>query len=264
VNTDYDGGGVVGIAAGIPASAALGWDRFPDAPITIAHEIGHDWGRRHAPCGGAGGADPSYPYSLGLIGVYGLDLETMEVKSPSGNTDIMGYCNVKFWISDYTYSAIVNYRVANPAASIRPKVPALMVWGRIENGVPKLEPAFQLTAPASLPETTGPFKVQALDANGREVFSYSFSAEAMPDVPGDFRHFAFAVPVSQADVDRIVTLRLEAKGRESRISAGDQPLTVVRDEKSGEILSLVRGRQPVVANGRNVRLEFSDGIRNRR
>jgi hypothetical protein len=265
VNTDYDGGGVVGIAAGIPANAALGWDRFPDAPITVAHEIGHDWGRRHAPCGGAGGADPSYPYSLGLIGAYGLDLATMELMTPSGNTDIMGYCNVKFWISDYTYTGIFNYRVANPLASIRPKVPALMVWGRIENGIPKLEPAFQVTAPPFLPEEPGPYRIEALDASGREVFAYSFAAEATPDVPGDFRHFAFAVPVSQSDVDRITTLRLISRGREARVVAGENPLTVVRDEKSGAILSLVRGtRAPGFANARNVRLDFSDGIKNRR
>jgi hypothetical protein len=61
VQTPYNGGGVVGIAAGIPAATALGWDRFPYASATLAHEIGHDWGRRHAPCGGAGGTDPNYP-----------------------------------------------------------------------------------------------------------------------------------------------------------------------------------------------------------
>src|SRR5690606_21404084 len=32
VQTSYAGGGVVGIAAGIPSKSALGWDRFPDAP----------------------------------------------------------------------------------------------------------------------------------------------------------------------------------------------------------------------------------------
>lgn len=264
VHTDYNGGGVVGIAAGIPASAALGWDRFPDAPITVAHEIGHDWGRRHAPCGGAGGADPSYPYPIGLIGVYGLDVETLELKTPSGNTDIMGYCDVKFWISDYTYSAIFNYRVANPNASIRPKVPTLMVWGRIENGVPRLEPSFQVNTVPSAPETPGPYRIEALDSVGREVFSYSFSADAMPDVPGDFRHFAFAVPASPADVARITTLRLVARGKESRVVAGDHPLTVVRDAESGEILSLVRARTaPAALLRRGVRLELSDGIHTR-
>lgn len=298
VNTDYNGGGVVGIAAGIPAGAALGWDRFPDAPITVAHEIGHDWGRRHAPCGGAGGPDPNYPYPLGMIGVYGLDVETQEVKIPSANTDIMGYCDARFWISDYNFSAIFAYRVSHPSSSIAPAVPAVVVWGRIENGVPVLEPAFEATTVPSLPETMGPYVVEARDDAGRMIFSVPFSAEPMPDVAGDVRHFAFAVPVSTDQSARIATLRLGARGKESiirapsgaallgangvrqpsasqasvtkvsptrasvRWDANAYPLVVVRDAVTGSILSLARGGTANVATneGHDVELVMSDGI----
>jgi hypothetical protein len=300
VNTDYNGGGVVGIAAGIPAGAALGWDRFPDASYTVAHEIGHDWGRRHAPCGGAGGPDPLYPYTLGLIGVYGLDVETQEVKLPSANTDIMGYCDAKFWISDYNFSAIFSYRVTHPSASVAPAVPSLLVWGRIENGVPKLEPAFQVTAPPSLPSTSGPYLIEGLDSLGRSVFSYPFAAKVTQDLAGDLQHFAFAVPLTAEEVGRIATLRLKTRERESLVratttgmllSAGDArrslqpvspqativktasnrvsvrwdaqayPLVVVRDASTGAILSLARGGDvSVVTSGGDVRLDFSDGI----
>lgn len=265
VNTPYNGGGVVGIAAGIPAGAALGWDRFPDAPITLAHEIGHDWGRFHAPCGGAGGADPSYPYALGLIGVHGFDVQTAEVKLPNANTDIMGYCNVRFWISDYTYTAIFNYRLGHPAAAVKPRVPSLVVWGSIEKGVPKLEPAFEaVTMPTA--NTVGPYRVEGLDSTGATVFSQAFAAAQMPDVPADIRHFALAVPLSADDVARITTLRLVANGRESRIStrAGSPSrLAVVRDATTGEILSLVRGDVPKSLLRRNVRIQYSDGIHHR-
>jgi hypothetical protein len=300
VNTDYNGGGVVGIAAGIPAGAALGWDRFPDAAFTVAHEIGHDWGRFHAPCGGAGGPDPLYPYTLGLIGVYGLDVETQEVKLPSANTDIMGYCDAKFWISDYTFTAIFNYRVSHPSASVAPAVPSLLVWGRIENGVPKLEPAFQVMTPPSLPATTGPYTIEGLDSAGQSVFSYSFAAKEIPDVAGDVRHFAFAVPLSADAAGQLATLRLVARGRESlqrarptgmlpattnaslslqpsapqativkaapnrvlvRWDGNAYPLVVVRDGVTGAILSLARGGEATVTtNGGNVDLVFSDGI----
>jgi hypothetical protein len=290
VNTEYEGGGVVGIAAGIPANTALGWDRFPDAPITVAHEIGHDWGRRHAPCGGAGGPDPNYPYSVGLIGVYGFDAETNEVKVPSANTDIMGYCNARFWISDYNFEAIVNYRLANPASAPPVAVPSLVVWGHIENGVPRLEPAFQAITRPSPPTAPGPYHIEALDAAGRQVFAYNFSASAAPDAPGDIRHFAFAIPLSDESTGRIDALRLVARGRESRIEAGRStstvpagrpgvqlrqaadrvtmswdasayPLVIVRDAATGEILSLARGGTAnVVARG-GVRLEYSNGIR---
>lgn len=264
VNTEYEGGGVVGIAAGIPANTALGWDRFPDAPITVAHEIGHDWGRRHAPCGGAGGPDPNYPYSVGLIGVYGYDIETNEVKLPSANTDIMGYCNARFWISDYNFSAIVDYRLANPASSPPTAVPSLVVWGHIENGVPRLEPAFQATTRPLPPATTGPYHIEGLDSAGRAVFSYRFAASVTPDVEGDIRHFAFAIPLSAREVGSIETLRLVASGRESRITASqsDHPLVVVRDEATGQILSLARGAAAKATVRRSgVRLELSNGIR---
>jgi hypothetical protein len=299
VNTDYNGGGVVGIAAGIPAGAALGWDRFPDAPVTVAHEIGHDWGRRHAPCGGAGGPDPNYPYPLGMIGVYGLDVETQEVKIPSANTDIMGYCDARFWISDYNFSAIFNYRVSHPSASVAPAVPSLVVWGRIENGVPVLEPAFEATTVPSLPETMGPYVVEGRDDAGRMIFSVPFAAEPMPDVAGDVRHFAFAVPISADESAKITTLRLVARGKESvirtpsgapllgangvrrpptqslasamkisptraavRWDANAYPLVVVRDAVTGSILSLARGGTANVAtnDGHDVELIVSDGI----
>jgi len=299
VNTDYNGGGVVGIAAGIPAGAALGWDRFPDAPITVAHEIGHDWGRRHAPCGGAGGPDPNYPYPLGMIGVYGLDVETQEVKIPSANTDIMGYCDARFWISDYNFSAIFAYRVSHPSASVAPAVPSIVVWGRIENGVPVLEPAFEATTVPSLPETMGPYVVEGRDDAGRMIFSVPFAAEPMPDVAGDVRHFAFAVPISPDESAKIATLRLVARGKESivrapsggallgangvrrvpaqslasvtkvsptrasvRWDASAYPLVVVRDAVTGSILSLARGGASTVAtnDGHAVELVVSDGI----
>ena len=299
VNTEYNGGGVVGIAAGIPAGAALGWDRFPDAPITLAHEIGHDWGRFHAPCGGAGGADPSYPYPLGLIGAYGLDVETAEVKLPNGNTDIMGYCNVRFWISDYTYTAIFNYRVAHPNAALKPRVPSLVVWGSIENGVPKLEPAFEaVTTPTDV--SPGPYHIEGVDSTGALVFSRSFGAPRMPDASRDIRHFAFAVPLSADEVARVVSLRVSANGHVVLSEAKDPlfkqvlrsaqddvlkaahrvtkragslavawdttayPMVVVRDAETGAILSLARGgKANVVAKG-NITLSFSDGIHSTR
>jgi hypothetical protein len=237
---------------------------------------------------------------LGLIGVYGLDVETQEVKLPSANTDIMGYCDAKFWISDYTFTAIFNYRVSHPAASVAPAVPSLLVWGRIENGVPKLEPAFQVMAPPSLPAMPGPYLIEGLDSAGRSVFSYSFAAKVIPDVAGDMRHFAFAVPLSAHAAAQLGTLRLVARGRESLMRASltgtlaaashahlslqpatpqatilkaapnrvlvrwdgkAYPLVVVRDAVTGTILSLARGGEANVAtNGGDVALVFSDGI----
>ena len=71
---------------------------------TIAHEIGHNHGRDHAPCGVQG--DRAYPYEGGSIGVWGFDRRNDELKDPAQVADIMGYCTPQ-WVSDYTYRAFL-------------------------------------------------------------------------------------------------------------------------------------------------------------
>jgi hypothetical protein len=71
---------------------------------TLAHEVGHNHGREHAPCAVSGDTDPNYPYSGGLLGSWGWDFRTQKLFDPAKISDIMGYCNNK-WISDYTYNA---------------------------------------------------------------------------------------------------------------------------------------------------------------
>ena len=48
---------------------------------TIAHEIGHNHGRNHAPACGAAGPDDDFPYMNGAMGVNGFSLSTMALKS---------------------------------------------------------------------------------------------------------------------------------------------------------------------------------------
>ncbi len=92
--------------------------------FTAAHEVGHNMGRNHAPCGGPSGVDGSYPYSGAAIGVWGYDSTTQELKQPSEHKDVMSYCNNQ-WISDYTYDGIthrlshVNQTVASAVATPR-------------------------------------------------------------------------------------------------------------------------------------------------
>ncbi len=68
---------------------------------TLAHEVGHNHGRPHSPCGGAGEPDSKYPHAGGKIGWWGFEAkETLH--NPSTATDIMGYCGDQ-WISDFTF-----------------------------------------------------------------------------------------------------------------------------------------------------------------
>jgi hypothetical protein len=84
------------------SSVSLGYSGVRTAE-TMAHELGHAHGRRHAPCGGATQADPDFPYAGGLLGTWGWDGEQLH---PPGSTgDVMGYCDPK-WVSDYQVAAL--------------------------------------------------------------------------------------------------------------------------------------------------------------
>jgi len=90
-----------------------------ESGITAAHEIGHAHGRYHAPCGGAAGPDPGFPYSNGAIGAWGYDLISNALVDPAQGKDLMGYCQPE-WISDYNFNALAT-RIAsvNHASMIR-------------------------------------------------------------------------------------------------------------------------------------------------
>lgn len=96
------GGGVAGIGY-VGRGVGTGRD---DSRNVAAHELGHNFGRNHAPCGGAGGADPSYPYANGRIGTSGWN--GSQLLSPTQWVDLMSYCNPG-WVSDYTYEGVRDF-----------------------------------------------------------------------------------------------------------------------------------------------------------
>ena len=106
------GGCVTGLSAVVDnpstssmrASVGIGFGGQESAN-TMAHEIGHAHGREHAPCGGAQGVDPGFPYQGGAIGTWGYDIFARTFIAPTKGKDIMGYCPNE-WVSDYTYNAL--------------------------------------------------------------------------------------------------------------------------------------------------------------
>jgi len=101
-------GNPTGLSGGAGQRAAIGYsfDQLPSgAGGTMAHEVGHSHGLAHAPCGGAAGPDPNFPYDEGGIGVHGYDLASDTLIQPSEYKDMMGYCSPN-WISDYYWEQI--------------------------------------------------------------------------------------------------------------------------------------------------------------
>ncbi|RLB45238.1 MAG: hypothetical protein DRI90_28665 [Deltaproteobacteria bacterium] len=96
--------GFVGGPSDSWAHAAIGLGYSGDMAVeTAVHELGHNHGREHAPCGVSG--DPAYPYPGASIGVYGYDLVHGQLYNPSQFVDMMSYCSPT-WISDHNFKAI--------------------------------------------------------------------------------------------------------------------------------------------------------------
>jgi len=265
----------------VPGRAVVGWDYLPSGRNVAAHELTHNFGRLHAPCGGAGGPDPDYPYAGGSIGVYGYDLTTNTVRLPS-SPDLMGYCGNP-WISDYTYVGAMNWRASNPTPDVASAAlgleqdvaprQSLLVWGRAERGQLVLEPAFSLVTRPTVPREAGPYRIEGIGRNGRTLFSYSFAGEQPADAPDPTaRHFAFAIPMDEATQGELATIRLSGGGAAAAtmqaslapggVSAavnaveatpgasgavsvrwGGQAarMALIRDRRTGEVLSFARG-----------------------
>ena len=281
--------GIAGLAyIGGSARTAIGWDFLPSATNIMAHEVGHNLGRMHAPCGGAAGTDPAYPYSGAQIGVWGMDVPGLLLKPPT-LTDVMSYCAPN-WISDYNWSAMVSYRQSGPN-NAPPSAGAgagLLVWGRITPAGVVLEPAFEVPASGAAPQP-GPNRLELLDASGGTLQSVAFGSAEVADLPGGREeHFAFVVPLGSAAQQSLSGLRVVAGGRSaarasaapagadpavllSRPAAGQVelrwdgarfPMALVRDAATGQILSFARGGAAHLwASGRVFQLQFSDGVR---
>jgi hypothetical protein len=257
--------GVAGVAyvstSSSPEGVALGWDYLPTGSVVAAHELAHNWGRNHAPCGSPSGLDPQYPQPDGSIGNYGLDVAAQTLKPPT-QTDIMGYCDPK-WIGAYNYTAVMNYLSpaapvitgAGVSAAISNAVqPVLLIWGHITDREMVLEPAFQVTTRPKLPLRAGPYTVEAKAADGTTLLNLSFEAKEVADAPGNHKNFVFAVPLSSANVDRISTLRLSGQGRQAMITRAVAQAAAGAQLNAGRAADSVEVRR--VAGG-DVRLRWN-------
>jgi hypothetical protein len=182
------------------------------------------------------------------------------------------------------------------ARSSQPE-PALLVWGRIVNGQPELEPVFEIVTRPSVPRRPGPYSVEGTTADGQRLFGFSFDATTVADGAHDFKHFAFAVPLDQARAAQLASVRLsgpggraftrapaataaaiarttdsddvsvqaESQGINLRWNAAAHPMVIVRDPDTGEVLSFARGGNARVWTAkRQVDLDVSDGTRSQR
>jgi hypothetical protein len=76
------------------------------AGSTLAQELAHAMGRKHAPCGSPQAIDAKFPYADGGIGVWGYDVLKKALINPGDRyRDFMSYCGPT-WVSDYTFKGL--------------------------------------------------------------------------------------------------------------------------------------------------------------
>lgn len=231
----FDGPAGLAIQAGRTAFAS-------SDPLTMAHELGHNFSLGHAPCGGAAGPDPAFPESDGSIGAWGYDFRDGSLVPP-WHKDLMSYCGPT-WISDYHFTKALHYRIEResgipPPAAVR----ALLVWGGVdEAGAPFLEPAFVVDAPPVLPEFGGDYRIAGASPEG-EIFSFSF---AMPVLAhGEGRSiFTFIVPVPPDWGRELAEISLSGPGGTARLDhRTDLPMSIYRDAVTGQVRGMLRAQE---------------------
>ncbi len=245
--------GFGGVAADIPSYTAMTLSHLGEGSVygglasTFAHELGHNLNLRHAPCGGAGGPDPDYPYLLASIGTWGYDFgmtgQSGTLVDPLVSKDHMSYCSPA-WTSDYYFAKSLIFRATYgwPAADAQARRGSarrtLLLSGGVHDGTMQLGPAFVWRAQPKLPQRGGRYSVTGFDASGRELFSLSFEPGAPNDLGG--QSFLFAVPY-RPEWDQSLE-RIVLRGPEGFVEI-DRPTidqtAVVTDRASGRIRSIV-------------------------
>jgi len=211
-------------------------------PDVIAHEIGHNLSLVHAPCGGAGGPDPSFPQRDGSIGAWGFDFLN-NVLVPPSNPDLMTYCDPR-WISGYNFTNMINHRLARAdgqAASSATPARSLLLWGGIDGeGNLFLDPAMVVDAPAVLPSSGGAYRLAGLAADGRELFALNFDMPIVADAEGR-SSFVYALPVESGWSGTLESLTLSGpEGSTTLDRESDRSVTILFDPVAGRVRAILR------------------------
>lgn len=223
-----------------PGWASMGKASMPE----IAHEVGHNLSLNHAPCGNPPNADRGYPYRDGSIGVWGYDFRDGSLVSPDRRRDIMGYCYSQGWLSDFHYRRVIDQRsrVEGDARAAlvagSPRTEALVLWGGVVGGEPRIEPPFSMQARARLPGRAGPYRIRGFGANRGTLFSLEFTPGE--DKFGD-KYFFFTVPIEPYWADSLERITLTGPDGPASVDREDlHAMTVVTEPGTGRIRALLR------------------------
>lgn len=245
-HSGYAGLGYIG------GPVSIGWDdmRIADgdhehlAYTTFAHELGHNFGRRHAPACNAPRPDPNFPHPGGVAGVFGLHHTPGAITLPS-DPDLMGYCR-PHWVSDYTYEGVLKFRLELEAERRRWGLggalgPGLLVWGGVQDGKVRLEPAIAAErVRPTVSQEAGPV-IEGFDAHGALVFRHVATTMEPSHGPADAFAFSAVVPLDQARLELVASIRVAGGG----VPETTRQSTLAR--APARVRDLAAGRAPAFA-----------------
>ena len=221
----------------------------------LAHELGHNMGLLHAPCGSPAQIDRFYPFSDGSIGGWGYDFAKRELVGPD-RRDMMSYCDPT-WISEYNFMKLMAHRLMfdRDTTATAAATPTLLVWGGTDaTGQPYLDPAFVFDAPPVLPDAAGDHRVSGHDQQGRVLFTMDF---AMPEISdgADGSAFVFLLPADPDWADSLAAITIVGPGGSHTLDRDSrQPMVIIRNPSSGQIRGILRdgARARELARGMDV------------
>jgi hypothetical protein len=215
-----------------------------NAPLggrTMAHELGHNYGRNHINCNNPANPDMNYPYDPCTIGSntpnawVGFDSISQMPIAPGTVGDLLSY-GFERWVSDYTFNAIYGSPVnkslsasksigdAGKAAAAKAlgDGPVLLVQGRIfvSEGGAQFQTFYQYPAGAAdakrleasvakaarAGDSPNPFRIVLLDGAGHELGSTPIETLAPDDHDAPSLHFIQYIPF-HAGTRRVLLVR---------------------------------------------------------
>ena len=239
---------------GSPVDTEWSWDLDGSyGDFYTAHELGHAYGRSHAPCCGA--PDPGeYPHDACDIGTSehaGWDTSG-PVALEATSKDVMSYCD-DIWMSDFTFEGIMDRLIlegGEPAPP--PKVPGTFA---IATGNANLtRDRARITSFFSLPATLGradasrgDWALRFLDATGGILSTHMFTPHEIADdhdfVPPSIGRdgrvadrvavFSETVEVPSGPIARLV-LYHEDREMDSRAASANPPVVRITAPNGGE------------------------------